>query len=103
MIYASATSLSTSLNESEKADGLLYPNIKRIREVSVVVAIGVIKAAQEAGVDRETRIKGMSDEELKTWVISKMYDPYEETKMLEREVRDIGTTGAKGGMKDLHL
>lgn len=103
MIYASATSLSNSLNETEKADGLLYPNIKRIREVSVAVTLGVIKAAQEAGVDRETRIKDMSDEELKAWVISKMYEPYEEARLLEREVRDIDGSGYKRGMKDLHL
>ena len=103
MIYASATSLSTALNESETADGLLYPNIKRIREVSVVVAVGVIRAAQEAGVDRETRIKGMADGELKEWVISKMYDPYGESKMLEKEVRDIAGGGAPNGIKNLHL
>ena len=103
MIYASATSLSNSLNETEKADGLLYPNIKRIREVSVAVTLGVIKAAQEAGVDRETRITDMSDEELKAWVISKMYEPYEEARLLEREVRDIDGAGYKRGMKDLHL
>ena len=103
MIYASATSLSTSLNEYEKADGLLYPNIKRIREVSVVVAMGVIRAAQAAGVDRETRIQGMSDERLKEWVISKMYDPFKETQLMEKEVRDLAGAGAKKGMKDLHL
>ena len=103
MIYASATSLSNSLNETEKADGLLYPNIKRIREVSVAVTLGVIKAAQEAGVDRETRITDMSDEELKAWVISKMYEPYEEARLLEREVRDIDGVGYTRGMKDLHL
>jgi len=94
MIYASATSLSTALNKSEVAQGLLYPEIERIRDVSVLVAIGVIRAAQEAGVDRETQLKGMGDQELEKWVRSKMYDPFEETQRLENEVggmlEDVG-------------
>ncbi|KAI4263313.1 MAG: hypothetical protein L6R42_001536, partial [Xanthoria sp. 1 TBL-2021] len=79
MIYASANALSTALSPSEVAEDWLYPEIARIRDVSVIVAMGVIRAAQEAGVDRETRIKGMHDEELEKWVRSKMYDPHGET------------------------
>jgi len=75
MIYASATSLSTSLTPSEVSEGWLYPDIRRIRDVSVIVAMGVIRAAQEAGVDREARIRDMTDEQLEQWVRSKMYDP----------------------------
>ena len=71
MIYASATWLSVALNETEVSQGLLYPEIERIREVSVKVAMGVIRAAQEAGVDRETRIKGMDDDELEVG----LFDP----------------------------
>lgn len=51
--------------------------------------MGVIRAAQEAGVDRETRIKGMKDEELEGWVRSKMYDPHEETRRVEQEVHSF--------------
>lgn len=86
MIYASATSLSTSLNKTEVADQWLYPDIARIRDVSVVVAIGVIRAAQKAGVDREVRIRGLGDEELEKWVRERMYDPHAETAMVEEEV-----------------
>jgi malate dehydrogenase (oxaloacetate-decarboxylating)(NADP+) len=57
MIYASAESLSTSLNKQEVADGWLYPDIRRIREVSVVVTRGVIRAAQKNGVDRATDLR----------------------------------------------
>lgn len=92
MIYASATSLSLALSESEASEGLLYPKIERIRDVSVQVAIGVIRAAQEAGVDREARIKGMEDSELQQWVRSKMYDPHLETQRVEQEVS--GLTGS---------
>lgn len=100
MIYASATSLSTSLNPSEVSQGWLYPEIGRIRDVSVVVAMGVIKAAQEAGVDREQSIKGMGDAELEKWVRSKMYDPLNETERIERDVQglvDVPTTNGYGG------
>ncbi|KAK5015033.1 hypothetical protein LTR39_002830 [Cryomyces antarcticus] len=48
MIYASAEALSTALNEQEVAAGWLYPDIRRIREVSVVVTRGVIRAAPSA-------------------------------------------------------
>lgn len=83
MIYASATSLSTSLHPPEVAQGWLYPELARIRNVSVIVAMGVIKAAQEAGVDREQNIRGMGDDELEKWVRSKMYDPSTETQRIE--------------------
>ena len=99
MIYASATSLSTSLTPTEVDQGWLYPEIARIRDVSVVVAMGVIRAAQEAGVDREQSIKGMGDEELEKWVRSKMYDPAVETKRVEEEVQGFmnGVHEVKGG------
>jgi len=103
MIYASATSLSTALNKSEVAQGLLYPEIERIRDVSVLVAIGVIRAAQEAGVDRETQLNGMGDQELEKWVRSKMYDPFEETQRLENEVggmlEDVGKANGTSGSR----
>ncbi len=103
MIYASATSLSTSLNPSEVSQGWLYPEIDRIRDVSVVVAMGVIRAAQEAGVDREQNIKGMEDEELEKWVRSKMYDPSIETQRIEEEVQGLMDISKKGGSRGSHL
>jgi malate dehydrogenase (oxaloacetate-decarboxylating)(NADP+) len=97
MIYASATSLSTSLNKAEVADMWLYPDIARIRDVSVVVAMGVIRAAQKAGVDREVRIRGMGDEGLEKWVRERMYDPHTETAMVEEEVAGV-VQGATNGV-----
>lgn len=76
MIEASATSLAASLLPSEISQGLLYPDLARIRDVSAQVALGVIRAAQEAGVDREEKLRRMGDEELLDWVKSKMYDPF---------------------------
>ena len=104
MIYASATSLSTSLTSDEVSQGWLYPEIKRIRDVSVVVAMGVIKAAQEAGVDREARCRDMTDEQLKQWVRSKMYDPHMEPKRVEQElVSFVEDLDIKGGARGSHL
>ncbi|KAL8803432.1 MAG: hypothetical protein Q9200_006221 [Gallowayella weberi] len=104
MIYASANALSTALNPSETSQDWLYPEIARIRDVSVIVAMGVIRAAQEAGVDREMTIKGMEDGELEQWVRGKMYDPHGETEKVEQEVRSlIEDLGGKVGSKESHL
>ena len=103
MIYASATSLSTSLHPSEVSKGWLYPELARIRDVSVIVAIGVIKAAQEAGVDREQSIKGMDNDELEKWVRSKMYDPLTETQRVEEEVQGLVDSSKGEGNRGSHL
>ncbi|EEQ83389.1 malate dehydrogenase (oxaloacetate-decarboxylating)(NADP+) [Blastomyces dermatitidis ER-3] len=86
MIYASAEALSKTLTPEELEHGLLYPDLTRIREVSVVVARGVIHAAQEAKVDRETGIRALSDADMDAWIRSKMYAPHSEVASLEREV-----------------
>ena len=89
MIYASAKSLASSLNYTEEEDGWLYPDLSRIRDISVSVAMGVIRAAQEAKVDREMRIRDMEDEELEHWIRSRMYDPHKETQNVEREIKSM--------------
>jgi malate dehydrogenase (oxaloacetate-decarboxylating)(NADP+) len=78
IIYASAESLSTSLNKREVADGWLYPDVRRIREVSVIVCRGVIRAAQRNGVDRAVELRGLSDEQLDAYIKEHMYDPFNE-------------------------
>lgn len=102
MIYASAEALSTALLPEEVEMGLLYPDITRIRDVSVTVARGVIRAAQEAKVDRETGIRGLTDPELDMWIRSKMYKPHAEVASLEREVgallSSIGPSNLNGHM-----
>lgn len=103
MIYTSATSLSASLLPSEVSRGWLYPELSRIRDVSVIVAMGVIRAAQEAGVDREQSIKGMADDELEKWVRSKMYDPSIETVRIEEEVQNLVDVSKKGGSRGANL
>lgn len=67
--------------------------------MSVIVAVGVIRAAQEAGVDGEPWIKDMKDEELESWVKSKMYDPNSETQRVEGEA----SKGKANGVVGSHL
>lgn len=95
MIYASAVALSTSLTSDEVAQGWLYPDIRRIRAVSVVVTRGVIRAAQEAKVDRELALRNLDDEALDRYIMERMYDPMQETELMQKELeRMLGRAGS---------
>lgn len=96
MIYASAESLSTSLNAEEVAAGWLYPDIRRIREVSVIVTRGVIRAAQENGVDRELSLRNLTDEQLDLYIKDRMYDPHRERENVKDEVAQLVATASGG-------
>jgi len=89
MIYASAEALSTSMNEEERAENWIYPSISRIREVSVTVTCGVIRAAQKAGVDRALALRNHSDEDLRKFVQTRMYDPFKESEKVEAEIKEF--------------
>jgi len=91
MIYASGEALSTSLTPEERNNNWLYPNINRIREVSVVVTCGVIRAAQKEGVDRELALRSLNDDELATYVRERMYDPFKEKDRVEAEVKELAS------------
>lgn len=86
MIYASAEALSTSMNAEETSAGWLYPGIERIREVSVIVARGVIRAAQASKVDRELALRHLSDNELDEYIKQRMYDPFKEKEHVQNEI-----------------
>ncbi|KAK7047464.1 hypothetical protein VNI00_006695 [Paramarasmius palmivorus] len=75
MVEASSLGLADSLTPEERALGLLYPKISRIREISAFIAKEVIRAAQKAGVDRSTDLRGMNDSELLAFISSKMWNP----------------------------
>lgn len=107
MIYASAEALSTSLTEPERKDNWMYPDIRRIREVSVIVTRGVIRAAQKDGVDRELALRNVSDEELEEYVKHRMYDPFTEHEKVDAEIEELvgmveeskrGVKGSGSGM-----
>lgn len=104
MIYASAESLSTSLNKQEVADGWLYPDIRRIREVSVIVTRGVIRAAQKNGVDRAPHLRNLSDADLDAYIKSQMYDPFNEGQKIGDNVAQLlsGMNGHANGHVNGH-
>jgi len=89
MIYASAEALSTSLTQEEKDADLLYPDLMRIREVSVIVTRGVIRAAQADKLDRERTIIDMTDDQLDDYIRARMYDPKLEKTLIEGEYASI--------------
>jgi len=75
MIEASALALADSLTPEEQADDLLYPRIARIRDISAQVAHRVVRTAQKAGVDRAKALRAMSDDQLLSFIKSKMWSP----------------------------
>lgn len=75
MIEASSLGLADSLTPDERADTLLYPRIERIREISGLIVVKVVRAAQAAGVDRHMDLRSMSDADLLKFVESKMWQP----------------------------
>ncbi|RSH90870.1 hypothetical protein EHS25_010046 [Saitozyma podzolica] len=75
MITASALALSEARNQEEIEAGLLYPRLERIREVSAIVAAGVVKKAQEQGVDTEIRLRGLTNEQLVQEMLEAQWHP----------------------------
>ena len=100
MIYASAEALSISLLDSEIKDNWLYPDIRRIREVSVIVTAGVIRAAQKDGVDRELALRNLGEEELLAYVRDRMYDPFTEHEKVEDELRELAESVVRSPVRE---
>jgi malate dehydrogenase (oxaloacetate-decarboxylating)(NADP+) len=96
MIYASGEYLSHSLSAEEEAARYLYPDISRIREVSVVVTRGVIRAAQKNGVDRELSIRNLNDQQLDEYIRQRMYDPFREVEGIKEEITEIMSKRTNG-------
>ncbi|KAJ3339665.1 hypothetical protein HDU93_007891 [Gonapodya sp. JEL0774] len=79
MVYVAAASLADSLNESEQAEGLIYPSLPRIRDISAQIAVAVCKEAVLEDVAQEPEVvemvKSGRDGELLDWVKARMYNP----------------------------
>ncbi|KXN92133.1 NADP-dependent malic enzyme [Leucoagaricus sp. SymC.cos] len=75
MVEASSLGLADSLTEAEHAQGLLYPRVERIREISAQIAKAVIRAAQREGVDRNESLRVLSDADLLKFIREKMWTP----------------------------
>lgn len=75
MVHASAQALADSLTTEERARHLLYPDVERIREVSIAIAAGVIRSAQKLGVDQNEKLRGMDGCQLEKYISGQMYHP----------------------------
>ncbi|KAI0316370.1 malic enzyme [Amylostereum chailletii] len=75
MVEASSLGLADALTEDERAADLIYPRLERIREISVCIALRVIRQAQKENVDRSSDLRTMSDSELLKFVEKKMWTP----------------------------
>ncbi|KAF8527500.1 malate dehydrogenase [Hysterangium stoloniferum] len=75
MVEQAAVALSNSLTPEEHADGLIYPRLNRIRQVSATIASAVVRAAQKDGVDRNLAFREVSDATLLELIKAKMWLP----------------------------
>lgn len=71
MFLAAAQALAEQVTEDDLAQGTLYPSLKRIREVSLAIAIAVVKTAQRDGL-----VQADLPDDLATYIQSLMYDPH---------------------------
>jgi malate dehydrogenase (oxaloacetate-decarboxylating)(NADP+) len=70
MFSIAARTLANMVTEGDLAIGRIYPDLKRIREVSAAIAVEVADNVFKRGLSRMTR-----PAELTAYVESRMYDP----------------------------
>ena len=78
MLIAAAEALPGMITEEEVAQGRVYPDMNKIREISLHVACEVIKAAADEGhVNNSGVVRALShgEEELHHYVHSHMWSP----------------------------
>ncbi|KNZ80968.1 NADP-dependent malic enzyme [Termitomyces sp. J132] len=76
MIEQASIALSETLTEEERSADLVYPRLARIREISALIALAVIRAAQKDGVDENSSFRKMSDAALLDYVKTKQWQPH---------------------------
>lgn len=82
MIYAASKALADSLTEQELSNGWLYPSLKRIREVSAIVATAVCQETlrENAATSKDIiSFKSKTNQELVDYVTSHMWSPTSES------------------------
>jgi malate dehydrogenase (oxaloacetate-decarboxylating)(NADP+) len=85
MILVASESLADCVTEEEFSRGLLYPDVSRIREVSLHLARDVIRTAQKEGVDGKKELRGLSDAELDAYIKNNIYNPEDLKGRIESE------------------
>jgi malate dehydrogenase (oxaloacetate-decarboxylating)(NADP+) len=85
MILAASESLANCVTEEEFSRGLLYPDVSRIRAVSLDIARDVIRTAQRDEVDAKKELRDLSDAQLDEFIRKEIYNPLELKGSLEAE------------------
>ena len=85
MILTASRSLAECVTEVEFSRGLLYPDVTRIRDVSLRIARDVMRAAQMDGVDGKKELRNTSDVELEKYIKNHIYNPEDLKHRLEAE------------------
>jgi len=76
MIHAASIAVAEMVTEEESQNGMVFPELNRIREVSQHVALKVALCSVKEGYARNETLKSISDEEeFKGYLLSKTYDP----------------------------
>ena len=70
MFLAAAEALANEVSEDDLAEGAVYPPLKRIRDVSLAIAVAVAEEAYETGIARLPRPSSLVDH-----IAGLMYDP----------------------------
>lgn len=95
MVEQASVALAGSLDANERVAGLIYPRLDRIREISAMIALAVVRAAQDAvrsqsqlgdlvivdmgpisqSVDGAPTLRHVTDNTLLTYIKEQMWDP----------------------------
>jgi len=75
MVERAAVALASSLNAEEQAEGLVYPRLVRIRDLSAAIALAVIRQAQKEGLDANRYLRTLPDDDLLGLIHDKMWEP----------------------------
>mmetsp|Transcript_3328 Transcript_3328/g.5209 ORF Transcript_3328/g.5209 Transcript_3328/m.5209 type:complete len:604 (-) Transcript_3328:144-1955(-) len=74
MILSASEALAEHLDEEEVRQGMVYPDVETIRDVSLDIAVAVLQQAREED-NIDERFIGMSTKELRQYVKERMYNP----------------------------
>jgi malate dehydrogenase (oxaloacetate-decarboxylating)(NADP+) len=75
MVEAASIALSSSLNSEEQQAELVYPRLPRIRDISALVALAVIRKAQAEDLDENHSLRRLTDSALLEYIKIKMWAP----------------------------
>ncbi|KNC46181.1 malic enzyme [Thecamonas trahens ATCC 50062] len=75
MLYATARAIADCVTDADLEAGKLFPDPDELRETSALVATAVIKQALAEGIAQRPGLEGLSDGDIHSLVLSKMWEP----------------------------